>query len=203
MQDPLYEQMSYASDPDVLLMLEFQKGHRASFENLMRKYYKRVFNFIYRFTGNRESSEDLTQEVFLKVYKSGEGYHPRAKFQTWLYTIAKNTALNELRRLKRPMVSRDAGVALRDGDDAPRQMADTGAEDPAQALLQKERAQAVQEAVGSLPENQRIAVILFRYERMRYEEIARAMGVSVSAVKSLLSRAREGLRQRLGRFIRL
>jgi len=188
------------SDPDVFLMLEFQKGDRASFENLMRKYYKRVLNFIYRLTGNVETAEDLTQDVFLKVYKAAAQYHPKSKFQTWLYTIAKNAALNELRRRKRPVMSLDAEMSS-GGETFLQQTADENAQNPSDELLTEERARAVREAVLSLPDHQRAVVVLYRYERMSYEQIARTMGMSVSAVKSLLSRARGNLRQRLSRFI--
>ena len=94
---------SYLADPDVECMLKVKKGDRVAFEILMRKYYPRILNFVYRFLGNRQLSEDLTQDVFLKVYKSARRYRPRSKFQTWLYTIAKNSCLNELRRNRRQM----------------------------------------------------------------------------------------------------
>lgn len=191
----------YESDPDVFLMMELQKGSRAAFENLMRKYYKRVFNFIYRLTGSRELAEDLSQDVFLKVYQAADQYRPQSKFQTWLYTIAKNSTLNELRRLKRPVISFEAEAFSEKGDRLQRQVADPAAKNSLEELLVQERIKAVQEAIGRLPENQRMAVVLYRYERMSYDEIAQTLGMSVSAVKSLLSRARENLRQYLTRFI--
>jgi len=190
----------YLSDPDVLLMLDFQKGNRASFENLMHKHYKRILNFIYRFTGIRETAEDLTQEVFIKVYNSGPTYRPKAKFQTWIFTIAKNISLNELRRFKNKPVSLDGTWETEDGEMAP-QVEDTRAPSPDQEIIQDEKAVIVKAAIDALPENQRMAVILRRYEDLSYEEIAKTMGCSVKAVKSLLNRAKENLRNKLAGFI--
>jgi len=182
-----------ALDPDVFLMLEFQKGDKASFENLMRKYYKRVFNFIYRFVGSIEIAEDLTQEVFMKVYKKAPSYKPQAKFQTWLYTIAKNISLNELRKHKKKMISLEETIES-DSGEIKRQFEDDTSENPFQRLENKELVAIIKKAINQLPENQRIAVLLHRYEQFSYEEIAQTMGCSVSAVKSLLSRAKENLK---------
>jgi RNA polymerase sigma-70 factor (ECF subfamily) len=183
-------------------MLEFQNGNTASFENLMRKYYKRVFNFLYRMLNDRESAEDLTQEVFLRVYKAAPSYKPQSKFQTWVYTIAKNLAFNELRRRKRPMISLDAGVRSAKGDEMPRQLADEKSVNALEELLQEEMAAAVRHAIEQLPQNQRTVVILYRYDKVSYEQISRTMGMSVSAIKSLLSRARENLRKNLAGFVK-
>ncbi|MFQ5687467.1 MAG: RNA polymerase sigma factor, partial [Candidatus Scalindua sp.] len=99
------KQQTYLADIDVQLMLEFQKGDKVSFEKLMDKYYKRVMNLVYRFVGDKDIAEDLTQDVFIKVYNNAHIYKPKAKFQTWLYQITKNTCLNELRRRKHSAVS--------------------------------------------------------------------------------------------------
>ncbi|MDP2652493.1 MAG: sigma-70 family RNA polymerase sigma factor [Candidatus Omnitrophota bacterium] len=196
-QDP---QRNYLSDPDVLLMSAFQKGDPASFETLMRKYYARVLNFIYRFVGSKEIAEDLTQEVFLRVYKTAPSYKPQAKFQTWLYTIAKNLSLNELRRNRHRTFSMDEEIAGSDGE-LRRQFEDHSIPRPDAALVKEDAAKAVKEAINALPENQRLAVILRRYEDFSYEEIARTMNCSVKAVKSLLNRAKENLRNALGKYV--
>lgn len=193
----------YESDPDVLLMLAFQQGDYASFESLMRKYYKRIFHFLCRMLGDRDAAEDVSQEVFLRVYQSAPKYRSNAKFQTWLYTIAKNLALNELRRQKRPMVSLDAEVSSDGGQMMRRQIADEKGQDPSERIRHLELVEAVKNAIEKLPENQRMAVILYRYEQMSYEEIAKSLEISLSAVKSLLSRARESLRKQLSSFINL
>lgn len=186
----------YLDDPDVRLMLEFQKGSKASLEALMHKYYPRLLNFIYRFLGSREAAEDITQEVFVRVYKSASCYRPKAKFQTWVFTIARNLSLNELRRSKKACVSLEETFSSEDGE-VKRQVEDLNGEDPDMELIRKEKAAAVKAAIHDLPENQRTAVILRRYEDFSYEEIARAMNVSVQAVKSLLSRAKENLKNKL------
>ena len=191
----------FLSDPDVLLMLEFQKGNQAAFEALMRKYYRRVLNFIYRFCANEESAEDLTQEVFIKVYRQADKYTAQSKFQTWLFTIAKNLALNELRRphYRQKKISIDEGQ-----DDQPELKMDLPAPKrsrPDYEILQQEKARAVQKAIAALPENQRIAVLLRRYEDFSYEEIAQALNCSVEAVKSILNRAKNNLKDLLKDFI--
>ena len=193
---PPQKENPYLTDPDVLLMLEFLKGDKSSFEKLMERNYKRVLNFIYRFVGNSELAEDLTQEVFIKVYKSALSYRPQAKFQTWLFQIAKNTSLNEIRRPKGQTISLDATLATEDGE-IKRQVSSGVSFLASEELSQKETAEMVKQAIDGLPANQRIAVILRRFEDFSYEDIAKTMNCSVMAVKSLLSRAKENLKERL------
>ncbi len=190
------EEKDYTSDPEVVLMLEFQKGDTGSFETLLRKYFPRIFNYVYRLVGSRETAEDLTQETFIRVYRAAASYQPRAKFQTWIFTVARNLALNELRRLKRKTFSLDAEREGKDGTMAP-QREDPSARTADEQLLLKERREQVRRAVDSLPENQRTAVVLRRFEGFSYEQIARTLGLSVSAVKSLLSRAKDNLKEKL------
>ena len=182
-------------------MLKVKKGDRDAFEILMRKYYPRILNFVYRFLGNRQLSEDLTQDVFLKVYKSARRYRPRSKFQTWLYTIAKNSCLNELRRNRRQMASLDEPITF-DERVQKKEISDPHA-DPAEEFFQKEKKMMIQAAINDLPENQRIAVILRRYENFSYVEIAATLNVTDKAVKSLLSRAKLNLRKKLAGILNL
>lgn len=161
----------------------------------MRKYYPRILNFNYRFLGNRQVAEDLTQEVFMKVYKNARRYRPRSKFQTWLYTIAKNTCLNELRRKKGLMVSLDEPLEPGHGS-MTKEIADPGT-NPDSEFLQKEKIALVRTAISELPENQRMAIILKRYDDFTYAEIAATLDVTDKAVKSLLSRARVNLKAKL------
>lgn len=191
---------SYLSDPDVVLMMEFQKGNKASFEKLMERNYRRIYNFIYRFVGQEETAEDLAQEVFIKIYKSASSYRPQAKFQTWAYQIARNISLNELRRLKKPVVSLEETFETEEGP-VVRQIADHNIPSPFEQISDKEKADIIKEAIESLPENQRMAVILRRYDGMPYEEIAKAMGCSLEAVKSLLNRAKENLKEKLSHYL--
>jgi RNA polymerase sigma-70 factor (ECF subfamily) len=190
----------YLTDPDVQAMLKVQKGSKVAFEELMHKYYPRILNFIYRFVGNKNTAEDLTQEVFLRAYNSARRYKPKSKFQTWLYTIAKNIALNELRRSNRTIYSLDAPSG--EGDkQIYNEIEDTEISSPDEQMLQKEKVASIRSAISNLPENQRIAVILRRYEGFSYAEIAATLNVSDKAVKSLLNRAKENLKNRLAKLV--
>ena len=182
---------NYTSDPDVALMLEFQKGDAQSFEKLMRKYYPRVINFIYRYGLNRHAAEDLAQEIFLKIHKMGPAYQPKAKFQTLLYTMVRNSALNAIRNERKYAVSLDEETETEDSQQST----------PLEQILDKEKSDRIQAIIHELPENQRSAVILKRYEDMCYEEIAQSLNCSVKAVKSLLNRAKETLKVKMAEII--
>ena len=186
----------YYSDPDVQRMLAVQQGNRLAFEELMRHYYPRILNFIYRFVGNQGTAEDLAQEVFMRVYNSAPRYRPNSKFQTWLYTIAKNVALNDLRRSRRLAYSIDEPA---EGDDHKyyKDIGELKENAPDEKIIQKEKAARVRAAISKLPENQRVAILLRRYEEFSYAEIAATLNVSDKAVKSLLSRAMQNLKKRL------
>ena len=176
-------------------MLAVKKGDRNAFDDLMRKYYPRILNFAYRFIGNRQLAEDLAQDVFMKVYRSAARYQPYSKFQTWLYTIAKNTCLNELRSHRSPVISLDEGPHADDSElrkELPNPVAD-----PATDLLEKEREAQVRAAIDDLSEKQKMAVLLKRYEGFTYAEIAATLDVTEKAVKSLLSRAKVNLKNKL------
>lgn len=184
----------YQDDPDVKLMLAFQRGDSKAFEELMTRNYKRVLNFVYRYLNNRQLAEDITQDVFIKIYQNVKSYKPASKFQTWAFTIARNLSLNELRRHK--TVSMSSTIETDDGD-IKHQFADTKAASPAEALLDEEKSKIILRAIGELPESQRAAVLLRRYEDFSYEEIAQSLNISVQAVKSLLNRAKENLKEKL------
>ena len=188
--------VDYLSDPDVRLMLKFKEGDKAAFEELLDKYHKRVINFIYRMVQDRDEADDLAQEVFVRVYNSTKHYEPRAKFSTWIYRITKNLCLNELRRRKRKFISLDETISTEEGE-LKKEVASPNATTPFQDASKYELQKMVREAIESLPVNQRIAVILRRYEQLSYEDIAKTMECSVSAVKSLLNRAKELLKDKL------
>ena len=190
----------YLSDPDVQRMLDVQRGSKVAFEALMRHYYPRILNFIYRFVGNQSTAEDLTQEVFMRVYNNARKYRPKSGFQTWIYTIAKNIALNDLRRGRRFAYSLDEPTSG-DGHKIYRETENSEALSPDEKIIQKEKAVRIRAAIGKLPDNQKVAVILRRYEEFSYAEIAATLNVSDKAVKSLLSRAMQNLKNRLaGQF---
>jgi RNA polymerase sigma-70 factor (ECF subfamily) len=188
-------------DPDAVLMQKFQQGDKAAFEALMVKYYPRLLNFIYRFVRNEQEAEDLTQETFIKVYHASWKYSSKAQFKTWLYTIAKNLALNAIRKNSRTVFSLDAEFTDKEGENRQREIADDNAATADDKAIKDEEALIIKRALSSLPENQRIAIVLLRYESFSYEEIAETMSISVKAVKSILNRAKENLRIRLSSFI--
>lgn len=176
-------------------MLDAQKGNTASFEALLRKYFSRIFNFAYRYLNSRESAEDIAQETFIRVHCSLARYSPQSKFQTWVYVIARNLCLNELRKNKHKAYSLDGMLETQDGD-IPTQFADHNAPDPSNELVSKETLAKLLEVIESLPENQRTAVLLQRFEGLSYEEIAKVLDCSLQAVKSLLNRAKESLKNK-------
>ncbi|MFT5387331.1 MAG: RNA polymerase sigma-70 factor (ECF subfamily) [Candidatus Omnitrophota bacterium] len=187
----------YTDDKDVQLMLQFCDGDKQAFEKLMIAYFKPVLNFIYRYVKDAAWAEDLTQEVFIRVYKSAAGYEAKSKFKTWLFTIARNMALNALTRNKHTTISLDQTINGRENK-MQQQVADRNTLNPKEELLKKEQQQQVQAAIDALPENQRTAVLLRRFENMSYDDIASAMKTTSKAVKSLLSRAKDNLRNKLG-----
>ncbi|MBM3876936.1 MAG: sigma-70 family RNA polymerase sigma factor [Verrucomicrobia bacterium] len=188
-------------DPDAALMLRVKRGDRQAFEALVEKYKQPVANLIYRTLPDATEAQDLTQNVFIQVYKSRERYEVSARFSTWLFTIARNLCLNEIRRRTRhPADSLD--VTHPEHDDQPlRQFEDVRMFAPPDSVLHGELEEKIREALTDLPEVQRTAILLFR-EDLAYEEIARILECSLSATKSLIHRGRETLRARLKPYLR-
>lgn len=187
-------------DPDAALMLRVREGDRDAFESIVEKYKQPVMNLVYRTLRDLTEAEDLAQHVFLQVYKSAHRYEVTAKFSTWIFTIARNLCLNEIRRRSRhPAESMD-----REGDDEhpARQIEDGAAFSPPDALMQRELGEKIDEAVNALPEKQRTALLLCRQEDSSYEDIAKVLGCSVSATKSLIHRARETLKETLKPYLK-
>ena len=194
--------MDYPHDPDAALMLRVKQGDREAFEALVEKYKQPVMNLVYRTLPDATEAEDLAQHVFLQVFKSAHRYEVSAKFSTWIFTIARNLCLNEIRRRARhPAESLD--VASAEKEEQPlRQFEDAKTFSPPDALLHSELEEKIGAALGALPEKQRTALILCRQEELSYEEIAEVLGCSLSATKSLIHRARETLRQQLKPYLR-
>lgn len=185
------------SSDDRALMRLVATGDRAAFRLLVESHQHRVVGTIAKMLGDGRDAEDLAQNVFIRVWNSAARYEPRAKFTTWLYTITRNLVFNEIRRRERAKAdSLDARMEVA-GDT----LMDSSMMQADESMLQSELEDAVQTAMASLPEAQRMAVVLRRYEDLSYEEIATVMDLSVSSVKSLLFRARAELKNQLTRYL--
>ncbi len=188
-------------DPDTALMLRAKQGDGGAFTALVEKYKQPVMNLAFRTLRDLTEAEDLAQNVFVQVWKAGPRYEPTAKFSTWLFTIARNLCLNEIRRRTRhPAESLDQ--TRDDADDQPLyQVEDKRVAPATEELLRGELVEKVDAALAGLPENQRTALLLCRQEELSYEEIATVLGCSLSATKSLIHRARETLKLRLKPYL--
>lgn len=175
------------------LMVAVKAGDDRAFEELVRLHQNAVIGTAMRMLGNLEDAHDLGQQVFVRIWKSAARYEPTAKFTTWMFTVLRNLVFNEYRRRGRhPTQSLDA-----DAEEYGHQIEDATTATPDTAAVRSELETAIDEAILSLPEAQRIAVSLRRYEDMPYEEIATILKLSLSAVKSLIFRARAVLREKL------
>lgn len=182
-------------------MLRARRGDRAAFTELVEKYKQPVMNFVFRTLRDEAESEDLAQNVFLQAYKSRARYKQTAKFSTWLFTIARNLCLNEIRRRSRhPAESLEEAHA--EHEDQPRQQfEDRQVISAPDKLLHGELEKKIEEALAELPENQRSAILLCRQEDLSYDEIARILKCSLSATKSLIHRGRETLKEKLKSYL--
>lgn len=198
------EQNPVLRDPDVRLMLRAKEGDQTAFTQLVTSYQNRLVGVLGHMLQDKEAAEDLAQEVFLRVYRARHGYEPTAKFATWLFRIANNLA-NNFRR----DTGRRKEAALNVNDSGPlgprpgeRLIAEKSALMPARQFDKSEMCSVVQAALATLNEKQRMAVLLHKFEEMSYGDIAEALDISPAAVKSLLSRARENLREKLEPYVR-
>ena len=183
-------------------MLRFQQGDRRAFEELILRNTAKIHGLIYRFLGGPEHVEDLTQEVFLRVYRTVDRYQPTAKFTTWLYRIAANLAFNVLRARRKGRITLLEPTGFDEADSFHRDVRDDKNPLPHERLDAAELRDKIAQAVDALPENQKVAIILNKYEQKSYEEISAVLGCTTMAVKSLLSRARANLREALVRYLR-
>lgn len=172
-------------DQDNQLMLRFKEGDVTAFEELIKKHEKSILNLVYRFLGSSNDAEDLTQEVFLRVYRAKDTWQPKAKFSTWIYRITANLCFNW--RRKKTLLSLEDLSPLPSVSNANTENTE----------LKKE----IQKALLSLPKNQRLAIILCHYENKSYQEISELLHCSVSSVKSLIFRARQNLKAKLKHLI--
>ena len=191
---------------DVQLMLDVKAGDEQSFALLLHRYRTPLVNFLYRMVRNREQAEDLAQEVFIRVYRARADYVPSAKFTTWLFRIATNLALNSVRdtRHQRMEVSLDAPVTV-DSEEGDERRIDVAEKNPniEEHLVQEAQRDMIRHAIDKLPEKQRAAVLLHKYQELDYGEISKILSCSESALKSLLFRAYETLRVELAPLVAL
>jgi RNA polymerase sigma-70 factor (ECF subfamily) len=189
-------------DEDAALMLRVQRGEVGAFETLVEKYRQPILNFVQRTLQDPDEAEDVAQQVFVQAWKAAARYRVTARFSTWLYTIARNLCLNEIRRRNRhPAESMDAPVET-PGGPVERTYEDLRGPAVGEQVLLGELEARIDEALADLPENQRSAILLFREQELAYEDIATILGVSVSATKSLIHRGRETLKRRLKPYLR-
>src|ERR1039458_1299408 len=186
---------------DAEVMLRVKAGDQSAFDYLVQKYRRPLVSFMYRMARNTAVAEDLAQEVFLRVYRSRQSYEASAKFTTWLYRIATNLAVNHARdtRKERPEVT----VSLDEPDEETGTTMDVadGTITAEEALVRRERMLAIRSKVEALPERQRLAVIMHKYQQMDYKQISDVLKLTESATKSLLFRAYETLREQLREFV--
>jgi RNA polymerase sigma-70 factor (ECF subfamily) len=191
----------YLDDPEVGLMLRTQAGDDEAFAELVRRYRGRVFGSFVKRLGDRQEAEDLTQEVFLRLYRSRHSYQPRARFATWLFHVSQNVARNALRsRRRRPALRLEALASPADPGAAEALLTDRG-EEPSRPLERSELAGVVRSAVSSLAARQRAAVELHQFHDRTYAEVAAELEMTPKAAKSLLYRARNELRETLSEFM--
>lgn len=193
--------MSFETDPDSQLMLRVKQGDMAAFESLVEKFKQPVMGLVYRTLRDADEAEDIAQAVFVQVYKSRDRYQASARFTTWLFTITRNFCLNEIRRrVRHPAEALDQPLAGSD-DTAGSLIPDASIRDAGDQSLSGELERKVDEAVRDLPEQQRTALLLCREEDVSYDDIAKVLGTSLSATKSLIHRARETLKARLKPYL--
>lgn len=197
MEEPLTPAAADESALDHALMERIGAGDHKAFRRLVERHQNAVVGTVAKMLGNPSEAEDISQQVFLRIWRNAKRYRPDAKFTTYLYTITRNLVFNETRRRGRKKEvssdEREENANLMIGDSPDRQ--------PDAELLQSELQQAVDAAIANLPDAQRMAVVLRRYEQLSYEEIAEVLHLSVSAVKSLLFRARTSLRESLSTYL--
>ena len=195
--DPPRKDSSDEDQDDARLMQRVGAGDTAAFERLIGRHQTLVAGTVARMLGDNSEVEDIAQQVFVRVWRSANRYVPRAKFTTWLLKITRNLVFNELRRRRRhfvtPLQSEPGSEEM--------QLRDERGQTPAASLLEGELQRAIESAIQKLPETQRMAVVLRRYEELSYEEIAEVLDQTVPAVKSLLFRARTELRERLKAYL--
>jgi RNA polymerase sigma-70 factor (ECF subfamily) len=183
-------------DPDTALMVAFQQGEEAAFEQILDKYHKAIVNFIYKIVNNRAEAEELAQDVFLRIYRARHSYEPRARFSAWLYRIATNVGLKAAGRNRRSPFGFGPNKITRKEDVRVREP------DAEQKLVESEMGKVIRQIIRGLPKNEKIAIILRRYEGLSYKEIADVMNCTEPAVKTYIHRGKLRLRDRIRPYLK-
>ena len=191
----------FAEMEDSAIMLELSAGNMVGFDLLIQKYRKPIINFMYRMVHNQAVAEELAQEVFLRVYRSRQTYRAEARFSTWLYRIATNLGVNYARDNRHERTASTIYLDEADSETGTTPDVADGAASAEAELLRRERLNAIREHVMALPERQRSAVLMHKYEGMDYKQIGDVLKLSESATKSLLFRAYQTLREKLKEFV--
>jgi len=186
---------------DADIMLRVKAGDESAFEFLVQKYRRAMIGFMYRMSHNAAAAEDLAQEVFLRVYRSRASYEASAKFTTWLYRIATNLAVNYARDTRNERPEKTTSLDAPDEETGTTMDVADSSLTAEQAIMRRERMSAIRAKVQALPERQRTAVVMHKYQQMDYRQIAEVLKLSESATKSLLFRAYETLREQLKDFV--
>jgi len=183
-------------ESDIELMLRTKAGDDSAYSELIRRHYKGVLNYVYRFTNLRENSEDLTQEVFLRVYRSAKQYKPEAKFTTWLYKIATNVSLTYVKKK-----NKDKNVSLDEMNENTGEVEDPSVEISDDIIYRNEMKNVIFSVMESLPEREKVAIMLCKYEGLSYEETANVLECTVGAVKAYVHRGRMKLANKLKPYL--
>ena len=186
---------------DAAIMLELRAGNMAGFDYLIQKYRKPIIHFMYRMVHNQAIAEELAQEVFLRIYRSRETYRAEARFSTWLYRIATNLGVNHARDTRHERAASTIYLDETDSETGTTPDVADSTPDAEARLLRQERLNAIRQHVLALPERQRMAVLMHKYQGLDYKQIGDVLKLSESATKSLLFRAYQTLREKLKTFI--
>ncbi len=184
------------SDPDAALMVAYQKGDDSSFDQLLDKYHRPIVNFIYKIVNNAGEAEELAQEVFLRVCRARHTYEPRARFAAWIYTIATNLSLKAAGRNRRMRFWNRNHDSHGDSPPVEETLPDP-LPDAEQRLIASEMGEVIRRAIQALPLNERVAIVLRRYEELSYREIAEIMECTEAAVKTYIHRGKLHVRDRI------
>ena len=183
-------------DADAELMVSFQKGDGEAFDRLLDKYHRPIVNFIYKIVNNAAEAEELAQEVFLRVYRARHGYEPRARFAAWIYRIAANLSFKEAGR-KRRMHFWSRNHKQHEGPLEEEEVFRDPGPDAERRLISSEMGEVIRRAIRSLPRNEKVALVLRRYEELSYKEIAGVMDCTEAAVKTYIHRGKLRVRDRI------